>query len=336
MTSSVIRTRSRWPLPPIHRKPDGTPRRVGVEFELQGLDVGNLAAIVAEALDGTVRRVSSAEYLVTDPTHGEYRVEVDSVLLKNNAELTADDDDLPALQEAAVKVIDSVSSLVVPCEVVSPPLPMTEVCKPMDSLVAATRKAGARGTQQSLLYAFGVHLNVEPPTMDPQQIVDYIRAFVCLYDWIVEAGDIDLTRQMMPYIRRFPTEYEQLVTGADYRPDWRRLIADYLGANPTRNRALDMLPMFAHVDEQAVRDVVDDDLIKPRPAFHYRLANCCIDDPDWSIAQPWRRWLQIEQLALDKPALTDCCDAFNRDRQRFLSNMDNQWREEVQQWLRNC
>ena len=82
-----------------------------------------------------------------------------------------------------------------------------------------------------------------------------------------------------------------------------------------------------------IGEVVDDDLIKPRPAFHYRLANCCVDDPDWSIAEPWRRWLKIEALALDRERLVDCCNAFLKDRQRTLGRFDNQWREEVQQWL---
>lgn len=323
-----------WPLPAVQTKTGGTPRRVGIEFELQGLDVDELAAIVAATLDGTIRQHSDAEYTVTTPNNEEYRVEIDSALLKSNAAVKADKpDETSALQEAAFSAISSVGSLVVPCEVVSPPLAMADIAEPMDSLVAAIRAAGGQGTRQSPLYAFGVHLNIEPPTLEANQVVNYIKAFVCLYDWIVEAGDVDLTRQIMPYIRRFPTGYEDLVTAPGYAPDWRTMIDDYLAANPTRNRALDMLPMFAHMDADAVRDIVDDDLIKPRPAFHYRLANCCIDDPDWSIAAPWSRWLQIEQLALDEARLEECCDAFTRDRQRLLSKLDSQWREEVQQWL---
>lgn len=333
--NSVVDMAPGWPLPTVQSKLDGTPRRVGVEFELKGLDVDSLAKLVASTLNGTVHCLSEAEYYVAVPPHGEYRVEIDSALLKNNAKTAEQTGDTSTLQEAALQVISSVGSRVVPCEVVSPPLPMTELAGQMDSLVPAIRDAGGQGTQQSPLYAFGVHLNVEPPTLEPQQIADYIKAFVCLYDWIVEAGDVDLTRQIMPYIRRFPADYEDLVTNADYKPDWPTLISDYLASNPTRNRALDMLPMFAHADERAVRDVVDDDLIKPRPAFHYRLANCCIDNPAWSIAQPWRRWLQIEQLALDRQALAECCDAFTRDRQRPLGKLDNRWREEVQQWLTN-
>ena len=322
-----------WPLPPVPHKTDGTPRRIGVEFELQDIHVAELAIVAAEALGATVKRVSSAEYTVTSPKHGDYRVEIDSSLMKENAELRTQEAEVPALKDLANRVIDGIGSMVVPCEVVSPPIPVEELGGPMDDLIEAIRQAGGKGTRHSPLYAFGVHLNVEPPAMEPGVIVDYLRAFICLFDWIVDDGDVDTTRQLLPYIRRFPANYEALVTDPGYAPDWDRLIVDYLESNPTRNRALDMLPMLAHVDDAAVRAVVDDPLIKARPTFHFRLANCCVDDPDWSIAEPWARWLQIERLAGSESRLNGCCEAFNRNRERFLSKLDNPWKDEVQEWL---
>ncbi|MBT8078612.1 MAG: amidoligase family protein [Gammaproteobacteria bacterium] len=333
-TDKTIEAGQRWPLPRVTQKADGTPRKVGVEFELQGVTVEQLANIVSTTLGGTSQPVNDAEYRVDVPAHGEYRVEIDSALLKDNARLLEDQDaDTSELQEAAINALGNASSLVVPCEVVSPPIPMNELAEPMDALVRAVREAGGQGTQQSPLYAFGVHLNIEPPEMSARQVSSYIKAFVCLYDWIVQAGDVDLMRRLMPYIRKFPASYESQVTDPGYKPDWTALIDDYLAANPTRNRALDMLPMFAEVDEPRVRNIVDDDLIKARPAFHYRLANCCIDDPSWSIADPWSRWLQIEHLAADAERLTECCAAFAADRQRLLGSLDNKWSEEVQRWL---
>jgi hypothetical protein len=38
---------------------------------------------------------------------------------------------------------------------------------------------------------------------------------------------------------------------ARLRPDLDTLIDDYLEYNPTRNRALDFLPLFLHLDEDA-------------------------------------------------------------------------------------
>jgi len=48
---------------------------------------------------------------------------------------------------------------------------------------------------------------------------------------------------------------------------------------------------------------VERELIKPRPTWHYRLPNCLIDDPDWSLRDPWHEWVRIETLAADQDAL---------------------------------
>ena len=161
-----------------------------------------------------------------------------------------------------------------------------------------------------------------------------MKAFACLFDWIVSQEEVDWARRVTPYIKRYPAEYDLRLTDPDYWPDLDTLIIDYLHSNATRNRALDMLPLFADVAPAAVRIAVDDDLVKARPAFHYRLANCAIDDPDWSIADPWGRWLQIEQLANDRDALNDCCKAYRQDRERAMHRVDNVWRETVTRWLR--
>lgn len=95
---------------------------------------------------------------------------------------------------------------------------------------------------------------------------------------------------------------------------------------------MDMLPMFAEVDEERVAAVVDDPLIKPRPAFHYRLSNSCIDEDNWSIAHPWNRWMAIERLAADRDSLQDCLRGFSRDRERMLRNVDKRWARESSKW----
>lgn len=89
-----------------------------------------------------------------------------------------------------------------------------------------------------------------------------------------------------------------------YRPDIARLIDDYLRLTPTRNRPLDLLPLFAHIDEDRVMSApVETRLVNPRPAFHYRLPDCRIDDPGWSLALAWDHWVAIERLAADSVRL---------------------------------
>ena len=104
----------------------------------------------------------------------------------------------------------------------------------------------------------------------------------------------------------------------------------FLAMTPTRNRPLDMLPLLAHIDEtQVMAAPVERHLIKPRPAFHYRLPNCLIDEADWSLAEAWNDWLAVERLASDPAELErrrrdymsrsgGLLDRLSRLKQRFL------------------
>lgn len=324
---------TQWLLPNATDKADGSPRRVGVEIELSGIDVEALATLTADTLGGELNRVSSAEFEIKVSDHGQYRVEVDFALLKDLAREQEGDIDENSIRNLGVEALGGASSLVVPCEIVSPPIPMAELAGPMDALVAALRKAGARGTRHSLVYAFGVHLNIEPPDMEVETVARFLKAFVCLYDWIVDEGQVDLSRRMTPYIDPYPKDYDLLLTDPAYAPDWPTLIDDYLAHNATRDRAMDMLPMFSSVDEERVSNAVDDPLIKARPAFHYRLANSCVDEDGWSIAHPWNRWMQVERLAIDDERLAAVCAAFRSDRQRMLQKIDRRWVRTVKAWL---
>ncbi len=252
-------------------------------------------------------------------------------MAKEEAELGETDRPLPLT--LAIDAVDAVSSLVVPCEIVGPPLAMTTFAAPMDAIVEAVRDAGASGTRGSLMYAFGVHLNVEPVDLRAETVLAYLQAFVCLFDWIVWAGQVDFSRRVTPYINPFPLDYQKLIIAPDYRPDNSQLIADYLEYNATRNRGLDMLPLFSMIDEAAIKAAVDDDRVKARPTFHYRLANSCVDEPGWSIADPWSRWLKIEQLAADSDARAALCAQLLTDTERVLHPVDNQWRDQVRRWV---
>lgn len=322
-------------MPAATRKPDGDPRQVGIEIELHGVAVDQLARVVQEAIGGELEKVTRSEFTLDVPDQGSYRIEVDYALLKEWAreEAGAEPEGQDLTQEWAIEALDTLSSLVVPCEIVSPPLAMEAMSGPMDAIVAAVREAGASGTRASIAFAFGVHLNVEPPDMEAATIVSYLRAFVCLFDWIVWDGKVDLSRRVTPYINPFPRDYQALVLAPDYRPGFDTLIADYLEHNATRNRALDMLPLLASVDEDTIHAAVDDDRVKARPAFHYRLANSCVDETDWSIADPWNRWLKVEQLAADGDALAALAQEMLADIDRVLHPVDKQWRQRVQRWV---
>ncbi|MBT8447711.1 MAG: amidoligase family protein, partial [Gammaproteobacteria bacterium] len=197
----------------------------------------------------------------------------------------------------------------------------------------ALHRAGARGTGEHFAYAFGMHLNPEMPALDGATVTRYMKAYACLYDWLVMRSSLDTTRQLTPYIEPFRAAYTALLVNPAYQPDLQQLIDDYLEHNPTRNRALDMLPLFAHLDEARVRAVVDDPRINPRPTLHYRLPNCEIERADWSFSHAWLDWLQVEHLADDGERLNEICRSFTR----FLTAADpaaeTPWSEQVQPWL---
>lgn len=303
---------------------------MGVEIELQGIRVDDLAGLTAGVLGGSVTEVSTAHYDVQPPGRRAWRVEVDLQLLKELAEKAGPED---ALRNLVVDALGAASSLVVPCEIVSPPLPMDELAEPLDRLVDVLHKAGARGTRHTPWYAFGVHFNVDPPDLEAETLLAYLQAFVCAYDWLVWHGDVDLARRLTPYIDRYPRDYDLLVTDPGYAPDSDRLLQDYLAHNPTRNRALDLLPLLAHHDEARVRSRVNDRLLQPRPALHYRLANCSVDEPGWSLRDPWKEWLALERLASDPAALRECCRAFRTYRRQWLHTVNPGWRKEATRWL---
>ena len=85
------------------------------------------------------------------------------------------------------------------------------------------------------------------------------------------------------------------------------LIDDYLKDNPTRNRVLDMLPLFMFLDKDRVEAAVEDSLVRPRPTLHYRLPNSEVDEPDWSLSLAWNDWMQVEALANDAARLDRWC-----------------------------
>ena len=207
-----------------------------------------------------------------------------------------------------------------PCEVVTSPIPLNELDK-LDTLTEALKAIGAEGTQQKLLYAFGLHINPSMPDRSATTLRRYIQAFLLLQSWIIESSQIDVTRRFFTkYIDPFPGSYMELVLDPDYKPEMSTLIDDYLKHNPTRNRALDMLPILCDLDKERVMNGIrkdERDLVKGRPAFHYRLPDCKVSEPDWRVNVSWNQWVYVEKLACDGLLLNELIDTWRGKRNRF-------------------
>jgi hypothetical protein len=165
-------------------------------------------------------------------------------------------------------------------------------------------------------------------------LLAYIKAFAVLQWWLVEAHDVDMTRKLSPYINLYPEAYLKAVLSRS-EAAMDAVFDDYLKHNPSRNRALDLLPLLAEIDSERVRSVVDDPKIKARPAFHYRLPNCHIERADWSLIPAWDRWCLVERLAHQPSDLDELGAAFH-DLDRPLFGVSRKaWQKFVDRWLKD-
>lgn len=299
-------------MPPELRNAEGAERRVGFELEFAGLELGRAADAVVELFGGRVVPDGSYRCRIVDAQMGTFTIEVDARLLCDERYLRqlrrlGVPVDEARIREPIQKALGWLAELLVPFEVATPPIPLSELQR-VEELRAALADRQARGTGSSLRYAFGLHINPESPALDLDTLLRHLRAFLALSGWLVEASEIDVTRSLTPFIDPFPAAYRRLVLDPSYRPSMEALAADYVEHNPTRNRPLDLLPIFAHVlGADALTALEEDELIKPRPAFHYRLPNCRIDEPGWTVAAEWNRWVEVERLAARPEALARLC-----------------------------
>ncbi|OZB19666.1 MAG: hypothetical protein B7X58_02365, partial [Marinobacter sp. 34-60-7] len=253
-------------MPPVTKNSAGEERKVGVEIELSGLGYEELVDHTARLLGGQPEL--SSRYVTRISTDaGDYTVELDSDPIKD---LDLADDRLPRrireLGSQAMEVIDFAAEKVVPLEIVGPPLPMSQL-ETVETLTDALRELGAEGSREALYFAFGLQLNPELPDLKPDTLVRYLQTFAALYDWLKSRHQLDISRKFTTYIEPWTSKYCERLMADDYAPDLKTLMVDYLDENPTRNRALDLLPLFAHLDADLLARYTDDPRIKSRPTL---------------------------------------------------------------------
>jgi hypothetical protein len=317
--------------------PAGQPRRIGIEIEMAGVELEAMATAVLAEFGGRLEIENPFVCRVRDTEFGDFQIELDARVLKDRqfrkhlrslgVELNDQDN------ETLERWLAEVAGLLVPHEIVAPPLPLAALPR-LDRVRAALQKQGAQGTQTSLLYAFGLQINIEAHSLTAAWLTPILQAFMLLYEALVEAGNIDLSRQLSPYIRPFSGAYVRHILQPDYQPDRNGLIDDYLAYNPTRNRPLDLLPLFAEIDrERVLAAPVEHELIKPRPALHYRLPNCEIDNPDWTLAHPFNDWVKVEQLAADPDLLETAKRQYLQRPGQALGQFRDQWTRWIRDWF---
>lgn len=319
-------------MPEILNTTAGKERRVGVEIELSGLGYEQLVNLAAELLGG--KAVLESRYVSKLETPlGSFVIELDSDPVK---ELALEDERLPqSIRELgghAMEVIDAAAERIVPLEIVSPPMRFSQL-EHIEVLVDSLRKAGALGSRDAIYFAFGLQLNPELPNLEPATLVRYYQAFTALYDWLKARHQLDISRKFTTYIEPWSTRYTDLLMADDYAPDQHQMMVDYLDTNPTRNRALDLLPLFAHLDKPLLDQYVEDPRIKSRPTLHYRLPDCDIDNPEWHFSSVWNDWVVVEQLANHAGDLAELRALFRESRKISLRNLTHSWQVASEKWL---
>jgi hypothetical protein len=314
-TSKAVESLQSYEAPPRPTNLQGETRRAGIELELGHLSLEITLEIVQRSVGGRVTVDSAAQGGVIETAFGKFGVEVDSRALKERAYLRPLESVGVDPESAVAQLIESsvvrVAREIIPIEVVTPPIPWDRLHE-LDSLWVQLRAAGAEDTRSSIRYAFGMHLNPEAPDFEVKTILSYLQAFLLLEPWLSEVMQIDLSRRIAPYIRPFPAAYRQLIVRPDYVPDWQTFVDDYVEHNPTRNRPLDLMPLFVHATDFDLSAKVEDwALVKSRPTFHYRLPNSEIQQPGWTPAIDWNRWVIVERLACEPNLLAEMLQAYS-------------------------
>ncbi|MBB3143121.1 amidoligase family protein [Halomonas organivorans] len=298
--------------PPVPDNAQGRPRRVGVEIEFAGLPPRDTACLVQELFGGEVEVLSPHRLKVSGARWGDFGIELDTQYAHPDERLVDHeayrDSEWERMRqefhERTRELIGDVVTGLVPTEIICPPVPWNEL-DDLDALFVALREHGAKGTDASLLYGFGLHLNPEAPSLEVESLLAHLRAYLLTAGWLREQIRVDITREVLPHANPFPRAYVLKVLDPGYAPDLETLIDDYLEYNETRNRELDMLPLFAHLHPEHPHELLANRLVHPRPTYHYRLPNAQLSEPGWGAAQEWNRWLEVETLAAAPDTLAE-------------------------------
>ena len=326
---SMTKDTSAVETPPRRHNADGETRLVGVEIEFANVDVGRTASIVCDLYGGEQDIKSPHHVSVRDTSLGDFEIELDwQGAHKAN---TADEAYRFADVEGRVReALGHAVTDLVPAEVVCPPIPWDRLGE-LRALFDELREFGAEGTDERLLYGFGLHLNPEVAEVSTDYAFRNLQAYVILEEWLRETINIDVTRRMLPHINSFPDRYLRLLSCDSYSPDMKTLIHDYTTENQTRNRGLDMMPLFRHLDEATLlASFKDANLVKARPTFHYRLPNAQLSDANWDAVVEWNRWVEVEKLAEDMNRLAVCREAFA---QWLAKPASERWLDTVKNWF---
>ncbi|WP_440999407.1 amidoligase family protein [Fodinibius sp. SL11] len=315
--------------PPITNNKEGNPRKVGLELEFAGIEPMKAAQIITSVFGGEIIEEHRYHINIINSRLGNFRVELDARILRKMAEenifdrlgITLEED---SIRKSIEDVVDKMARSVVPLEIVMPPVAIQDL-EQLEQLRQALQQNKAKGTYASMVHAFGMHLNIESPDLKISTLLNYLRAFVIVYPWLLVVLKIDMTRRISPFVDPFPEKYVKKILDPDYAPEADQFIEDYVEFNPTRNRPVDMMPIFGMLNKDLIAPVMEGEKNAPRPTFHYRLPNSRIDNPEWRFADEWNHWIVVERLAADNEMLDKLSRLYLLHRDQTVISFRKQW-----------
>lgn len=329
----------KFAVPPHKSNQEGKERSVGFEFEFTGVEMMDAADMICELYGGQVEQLSGYEYRVKDSEFGDFSLELDASLFLNKKyekvlKTVGLDVNKLKNKDKLEEALRDMASTVVPFEIITPPIPLSKLNR-LNELVNRLRDWKAKGTGDSFFYAFGLHLNPEVPELSAKSLLSHLKAYVMLDGWIRKDADVNISRKLTPYINEYEMDYIRFILREDYQPDIKELIRDYFTFKNSRNRPLDMLPVFMFMEKEFTSDLMKEELTSARPTFHYRLPNCSLGDEAWSLAAEWNRWVLVEKLAEDEQALDQYSRAFLNMDAKSVFSMKKKWIKLMDRWVQN-
>lgn len=312
---------------------DGKQRTIGLELEFAGIEPQKAAELIQSLYGGSLQKEHRYQIAIEGTDLGDFRVELDARILRKMASNNIFDRLGINLSEESFRksiedAVDKLARSVVPLEIVMPPVPL-ETLPQLEKLRTLLQENKAKGTDTSLVHAFGMHLNIEAPDLKIATLHRYLKAFLILYPWLMERLQVDISRRISPFVDPFPDKYVSLVLNADYSPSEQEFVADYVSHNPTRNRPLDMMPILGMLQPDRIAEVMEGEKNDPRPTFHYRLPNSHIDDPAWTFNAEWKHWLAVEKLAGNDEMLDKLGRLYIRRKMETVISFRKEWAETV-------
>lgn len=178
-------------LPAQHKAADGAARRVGFELEFTGLTLEETAKQVQATFGGQLEQNTAAAYQVHNDLLGTFTVELDWSYLKRKLSEAKKQDD----RHEWVELLQKGVLAIVPLEIICRPLLIKQLSQ-LDQLIPTLRQGVAKGTESTMLAAFGAHINPKIPGLAVSTIKLFVKAFALLQWWLVEAHKIDVTQKL--------------------------------------------------------------------------------------------------------------------------------------------